>query len=107
MEPLIFESCHSTWFFDTEGMQFRRVLKGAQIGSHHVATGWRPYYGLDIDPSSESFAVLLTPDGSRILRSWRHTGDCAQCGGHVTTELSAEEVRAAAAHARVWPSVVL
>ncbi len=95
MDPVIFESCHTTWIFDTDRMRFRRILKGAEFGHHLVTTEWRPYYGLELDPHSESFAVLLAPDGSRLLRSWRHTHDCAQCGGQVTAELSVDELRAA------------
>ena len=95
MDPLVFESCHSTWVFDNDRMRFRRFLKGAEVGNHRVVTEWRPFYGLRVDPHTESFAVWLSPDGSRQLRSWRHTTDCAQCGGHVTAEHSVEELRAA------------
>lgn len=96
MDPVVLESCHSTWLFDTERMRFRRVLKGVELDSHQAAsTGWRPYYGLDIDPVSESFVVMLNPDGTRLLRSWRHVEHCSQCGGEVTGELSLEELRSA------------
>ena len=50
MEPLVFESCHSTWLFDTERMRFRRILKGLESGPRHVATDWRAYFGLEVDP---------------------------------------------------------
>jgi len=96
MEPLVLESCHSTWLFDTERMRFRRVLKGLDLDSHSASTGWRPYFGLDIDPVSESFVVLLNPEGTRLLRSWRHVEHCTQCGGEATGELSLEELRSAA-----------
>ena len=95
MEPLVLESCHSTWLFDTERMRFRRVLKGLDLDSHPASTGWRPYYGLDIDPVSESFVVLLNGDGTRLLRSWRHVEHCSQCGGEATGELSLDELRSA------------
>jgi hypothetical protein len=95
MDPLVLESCHSTWLFDTERMRFRRILKGLDGDKHHTATQWRPYYGLDIDPLSETFVVRLDPEGTRLLRSWRHVDRCAQCGGQATTELSLEELRAA------------
>ncbi len=52
MNPLIFESCHSTWFFDTERMQFCRVLKMPEVGHRKVRTAWRTYYGLELDPHS-------------------------------------------------------
>src|ERR1019366_9320190 len=86
MEPLVLESCHSTWLFDTERMRFRRVLKGLDLDNHPASTGWRPYFGLDIEPVSESFVVLLNPEGTRLLRSWRHVEHCAQCGGEATGE---------------------
>jgi hypothetical protein len=94
MDPLVFESCHSTWHFDTEGMRFRRILKG-EDGRHGVVTDWRPYHGLEADPGSEAFTVVLNPERTRLLHSWRHTRDCVQCGGHVTSELSLDAVRSA------------
>ncbi|MDA8268270.1 MAG: hypothetical protein M0Z63_11310 [Actinomycetota bacterium] len=96
MDPLVLESCHSTWLFDTERMRFRRILKGLEVESHHAATGWRPYFGLDVDPESESFVVRLNPEGTRLLRSWRHVDRCSQCGGEATSELSLDELRSAA-----------
>ncbi|MDA8073195.1 MAG: hypothetical protein M0Z82_16750 [Actinomycetota bacterium] len=96
MEPLVLESCHSTWLFDPERMRFRRILKGLESESHQTATGWRPYFGLDIDPLSESFVVRLNPEGTRLLRSWRHVDHCAQCGGEATTELSLDDLQSAA-----------
>ena len=93
MEPTVLESCHSTWVFDTERMRFRRILKGLDLDSQQASTGWRPYFGLEIDPVSESFVVLLNPEGTRLLRSWRHVDRCSQCGGEATGELSLAEVR--------------
>jgi hypothetical protein len=93
MEPLVFESCHSTWLFDTDQMRFRRILKGLEPNNHHVSTEWRPYFGLELDADGEYFSVILNAEGSRLLRSWRHTSDCVQCGAHVTAELSLEDVR--------------
>ena len=95
MEPFILESCNSTWLFDTERMRFRRVLKGVDVGRHPAATDWRPYSGLDLDPDSESFVVVLNAEGTRLLRSWRHTEQCSQCGAQTTAELSLDDVRAA------------
>ena len=94
--PLVLESCHSTWLFDTERMRFRRILKGLELDVHHASTAWRPYFGLELDPVSESFVVLLNPEGTRLLRSWRHVDHCPQCGGEATTELSIDELRSAA-----------
>ncbi len=45
---------------------------------------------------SESFVVLLNPEGTRLLRSWRHVEHCAQCGGEATSELSINDLRAVA-----------
>jgi hypothetical protein len=38
---------------------------------------------------------LLNPEHTKLLRSWRHTDNCTQCGGHVTSELSLGEIQAA------------
>lgn len=97
MEPVVIESCNSTWLFDTERMRFRRLLRGADVGPHVATTEWRAYSRLDVDPHSESFVVVLNAEGSRLLRSWRHTDGCAQCGGPTTAELSLDEIRAASA----------
>ena len=93
MEPLVFESCHSTWLFDTDRMRFRRILKGAGSASGQVSTEWRPYFGLEIDGHGEYFAILLNADGSRLLRSWRHTSECTECGLNTTGEHSINELR--------------
>lgn len=97
MEPFVIESCNSTWLFDVERTRYRRLLKGVDVGRHRPATEWRTYFGLEVDPRSESFVVLLNPEGTRLIRSWRHTEDCTQCGGAATAELSLEEIRAASA----------
>jgi hypothetical protein len=97
MEPVVIESCNSTWLFDAERMRFRRLLRGDDVGPHAATTEWRAYFRLDVDPHSESFVVVLNAEGSRLLRSWRHTDDCAQCGGPATAELSLDEIRAATA----------
>lgn len=94
MDPLVFESCHATWVFEMESMRFRRILKGIEVDGAAVATGWRSFYGLDFDETSEVFRVRLNPEGTKLIQSWRHTSDCRQCGGHVTTELSLEDLRA-------------
>ena len=91
----MFESCHATWLFDTESMRFRRILKGVEADGLPVATQWRAYYGLEFEEDSESFTVLLNPDHTKLLRSWRHTQNCAQCGGNVTAELSLDDLQAA------------
>jgi hypothetical protein len=93
MENLILESCHSTWVFDTDHLRFRRVLKGVTAGDRLVTTEWRDYALLEVDPFTEAFTVILNPEGTRMLRSWRHTHDCTQCGSSATTELSLSELR--------------
>ena len=57
----VLESCHSTWIFDTDRLRFRRVLKGLALDAPSATTAWRAYYGLEIDPISESFVVMLEP----------------------------------------------
>ncbi len=74
------ESCHSTWIFDQRRMRYRRVLRGTGTPLE-VATAWRPYYGIETDDAGDTFAVLLNPAGTRILRSFRHPDGCAECGG--------------------------
>ena len=94
---MIFESCHATWLFDTEAMRFRRILKDVEVDGQLVAAQWRAFHGLEFDEKSESFTVLLNPGHTKLIRSWRHTHDCTQCGGHATAELSLEELQAALA----------
>ncbi len=93
--PLVLESCNSTWLFDTSRMRFRRILKGLDLDARNASTAWRPYFGLELDPVSESFVVLLNPEGTRLLRSWRHVEHCPQCGGDATAELSVDDLRSA------------
>ena len=75
---------------------FPGILKGLSLDAHAATTAWRAYFGLEIDPISESFVVLLNPEGTRLLRSWRHVEQCPQCGGNQTAELSLEELKGAA-----------
>lgn len=91
----VIESCNSTWVFDADRMRFRRILKGTEVGGEPVATGWRPYYQLEAPADSETFTVYLNFGGTRMIRSWRHAADCAQCGEHKTEEMSLERLRAA------------
>lgn len=93
---LILESCHSTWLFDRAKMRFRRILKGLDLDVRQASTGWRDYFGLELDSDSESFVVLLNRSGTRLLRSWRHLENCRQCGTESTSEISLAELRKAA-----------
>ncbi len=90
---IILESCHSTWIFDTEHKEFRRILKGMEVADRPVTTEWRSYSDLHLDPWTETFTVYLNAMHTRQIRSWRHTHDCDQCGGHETTELSLDDIR--------------
>ena len=72
--------------------QMLEVIANATYG-HSVTTEWRQLYGLELQPGSEAFTVLLNPEGTRLLRSWRHTSDCTQCGANTTDELSLDELR--------------
>jgi hypothetical protein len=93
MEVTRLESCHSTWIFDTDGMRFRRILKDIEVAHQPVSTEWRPYFHLQAEAGEETFTVFLNADRTRMIRSWRHTRDCVQCGGHGTGELSLEDIR--------------
>src|ERR1019366_1549369 len=93
MKATTLESCHSTWIFDTDRMRFRRILNDIEVRHRSVSTAWRPYFELQADPTVETFTVILDADRRRLIRSWRHTADCVQCGGHVTGELSLEDIR--------------
>ena len=97
MEPLVVESCNSTWEFDTDGMRFRRILKGIEVEDNPVATHWRTYYGLEVSEDSHVFIVLLNPEGTRLIRSWRHTDGCPQCGLHVASGSSRTDIASALA----------
>jgi hypothetical protein len=94
---LVFESCHSSWVFDTENLRYRRILKGVAVEDQPIATQWRPYFALHFNEGSEAFTVALNAEGSRLIRSWRHTKDCAQCGSQVTAELSRRDIESALA----------
>jgi len=88
MDYVTVDSCHSRWVFDAGHRRFRRILKGPGFDEHKAMTEWRPYSQLDLDPNSEAFIVALDDTGTRILRSWRHTGAvCPLCGDTETEEL--------------------
>jgi len=93
VDATILESCHSTWIFDGEHKQFCRILKGVEVADRPVTTEWRPYADLHLDPRTETFTVYLNARHTRQVRSWRHTRDCDQCGGHETAELSLDDIR--------------
>ena len=92
-DVIILESCHSTWVFDSDRMQFCRILKGIKIASRSVSTEWRPYWRLELDPKTEAFSVYFNASRTRLIRSWRHLQNCAQCGGNGTTELTLDDIQ--------------
>jgi hypothetical protein len=82
----VLESCHSTWVFDVDRRQFRRVPRGVDI-TMPSEQEWHPYYRLDIDDSTGAFAIALNPESTRMLRSWIHEEPCLHClAGDVTGE---------------------
>jgi hypothetical protein len=95
MDVIIVESCHSTWVFDPDRKQFCRILKGIEVAHRPVSTEWRAYWQLEMDPQTDAFCVYLNASRTRLIRLWRHTQDCVQCGVHDTTELSLEDIKIA------------
>ena len=76
---MVLESCQ-------QHLDLRRGSYGSSPGV--AGGGWRPYYGLDLDPSSEIFVLVLNPEGTRLVRSWRRleTGRALYDSAH-TVEL--------------------
>jgi hypothetical protein len=93
LDDFVLESCHNTWIFDPEHRRFRRILKGIESDHHPVATEWRPYWYVHLEPESEGFTVFLNASRTRLIRSWRHTQDCVACRrAGETAELSLENI---------------
>jgi hypothetical protein len=89
----IIESCNSTWMFDAKAKRFRRVPKGTPLDLPTSAADWETYVKLEIDVDSDAFLVTLNEAGTRLLRSYKHTDPCAQCGpADATAELSLEAI---------------
>jgi hypothetical protein len=87
------DSCHSRWVFDLEKLRYRRVPQGPGLALRLAQAPWRPYTELHVDPDSDAFVVVLTAEGTRMLRSWRHVpGTCPQCGALTTEELSSDAI---------------
>lgn len=88
-------SCHGTWYFQPARMRFRRA-PGAFRAAPHLASAWRPYYGLQFDDELDRFTVLLSPDGTRLARSWRHqvgSDACEHCAETPTAGLARDGIR--------------
>lgn len=95
VQPLavvVLESCHSTWIFEPGQLAFCRILKGIKVGNRSVTTDWRRYWRLELDTESEGFTVYLNEARTRLIRSWRHTKNCSQCGGSQTNKSSLDEI---------------
>ena len=84
-QVFVLESCHSTWLFNPQSRHFCRILKNM---GRSVVTEWRAYDRLILHPESDAFLVILNASGTRLLRSWRHTAQCEQCGGNMTSEIA-------------------
>ena len=93
MDAIVLNSCHCTWIFDTYLLQFCRILKGIEVAGRSVSTEWRPYWQLELDPEAEGFSLYLNASRTRLIRSWRHTQNCPQCGGREATEFSLEDIQ--------------
>ena len=91
----VVESCHSTWVFDSRRKEYRRILKGIESAQRTVSTAWRPFWSLALDPDDEGFTVYLNPSRSRLIRSWQHTKDCAQCRHRETDRMPHETLQGA------------
>jgi hypothetical protein len=87
------ESCNSTWLFDSDRGRFRRVPKGSSIDVPAPPEEWQRYYSLELDADTGAFVVTLNENGTRLLRSYRHTTPCPHCDANPTTELSLEAVK--------------
>jgi hypothetical protein len=90
-QTLCLRSCHSLWIFDVEHRRFRR-LPGAVTADIAGAGDWEPFVGLQLDPETGSFRVVLNEDHTRVLRSWLHDEPCVHCGGAADTARTAEIV---------------
>jgi hypothetical protein len=89
----VIESCNSTWVFDAKAKRFRRVPKGTPLDLPTSAADWETYVKLEIDVDSDAFLVTLNEAGTRLLRSYKHSDPCAQCGpADATAELSLEAI---------------
>ena len=89
----LLESCHSMWIFDPDRMRFRRVPRGTRLDMPSPESDWTAYFRLEVEPASGAFAVDLTEDGTRVLRSWLHTDACRHCASDQTGEMSLDDLR--------------
>lgn len=97
---LYFESCNTSWCFDATNLRFKRIprplIRSASATDFAVAK-WEPYFELTLSSSSDEFAVVLNENGSKLLRSWRHSDNCSHCFGE-TASYSTEELSVSELH---------
>lgn len=87
------ESCSTTWVFDAERRRFLRVPRGTSV-EFASSEGWAPYHALQLSVDDPTFVVMLNESGTRLLRSARHTDECALCAESPTEELSLDDIKA-------------
>jgi hypothetical protein len=75
----LLESCNSLWEFDEDRMQFRRAPKPSGPADPLPVAQWDPYVALEVDADTGNFAVVLTDDRTRVLRSHVHGRECPWC----------------------------
>lgn len=78
-DTLVADSCGFTWLFDLRRQRFRRVPRGASLTVPAAPGAWVAYHRLDLGGDSACIAVVLNPEGTRILRSWLHVEPCRHC----------------------------
>lgn len=91
---LYFESCHTSWCFNTVKLRFKRIprpLARQASATDFVHAQWEPYFKLNVGDQSEEFTVVLNKSESRLLRSWRHSPNCIHCFGG-DSEYQTEEI---------------
>lgn len=65
--------------FDRERMRFRRLRRVPGCTRLRLPARWHRYHGLVVAPGSDFFTVVLSPDGTRLRRLWRHPDACPRC----------------------------
>lgn len=81
---LYFESCHTSWCFDTANLRFKRVPRPQSrpaSATDFAVASWEPYFGLNFNDETDEFTVALNESESKLLRSWRHSQNCSHCFG--------------------------
>ncbi|TAN23532.1 MAG: hypothetical protein EPN30_07435 [Actinomycetota bacterium] len=97
---LFFESCHTSWCFDIGKLKFKRIPRPQTrqaSATDFAAAQWEEYFDLIFDSGSDEFTVVLNRSETKLLRSWRHSENCAHCFGgassYETEEISLGQLR--------------